>query len=578
MASLALLLIACWIAVSAGRTLWERLHLPTVAPTECFAYCAALGLGVAAYGVYGLGVCGLLTFWPITIWWLFLAVLGIPGMFSFFRDLRNIKRSFKSATNVEASIRWLIAASGLTLIVFGLISLFACFRPPGPLEWDALAYHLADPKLFLMQHRIVSLPTEHHSNFPFTLEMLFTVGLLYNGFALANLFHWLMAALTILGFIGFCGRVLHPLVGWLAGVAFLTTPIVLWEASTAYIDLGLALYVTLSVCASVSALQSQKQSMTLMQDALKPQATSQKPEMWFALAGAMMGFALGMKYLALVSFGLVGLLLLIRRVSLRHFVLYVGVAMAIGSPWYIKNLVTLSNPVYPFLYQVFPHSKYWNAPRAADYQREQDKFGTKPLSKDARSKILNLMSVPWHVLVQSRDRILYCNSGEFTFTALYGGLYAALILPLAFLRRIPQTIRWLLWLALAQIVAWFFLSQVGRYLIQIMPLLAIVGAYTAIRWAYPTAEFQKTEHIKNKSDVSFWQRLPGHVAIAAIFGQAAYVLLSVCTLPLNASGREQMALLQLGQMPRSPFLRCSPIWDSRERGKKTSAVISMRIA
>ena len=424
----------------------------------------------------------------------------------------------------------------MVLLVFGLISLLACFRPPGPLEWDALAYHLADPKLFLIQHRIVSLPTEHHSNFPFTLEMLFTVGLLYNGYALANLFHWLMAALIVAGLVGFCGRVLHPLVGCLASVAFVTTPIVLWEASTAYIDIGLALYSLLSACALVSALQQHDKTPQI-------RLTSNR---WLVLAGTMMGFALGIKYLALVPFGLFGALLMAQRVCLRNVVLYAGVALAIGSPWYVRNLVVLHNPVYPFLYKVFPRSKYWNAPRAAAYQREQDKFGTKPVSKDARSKLLNLMSVPWHVLAQSRDGILYCNPGEYTFTALYGGLYAALILPLAFLRHIPRVIRWLLWLALVQITAWFFLSQVGRYLIQIMPLLAIVGAYTAYRWSYLDGEPGS-----NRIGVTAWLRLPGLLAIACIFGQAVYVLLSVCTLPLNASGREQMALQQLGQMPSS---------------------------
>ena len=87
------------------------------------------------------------------------------------------------------------------------------------------------------------------------MEMLVYRGLLYNGYALANLFHWLMAALIVAGLIGFCGRVLHPLVGWLASVAFVSTPIVSWEASTAYIDIGLALSRFLS-CAIVSALQS----------------------------------------------------------------------------------------------------------------------------------------------------------------------------------------------------------------------------------------------------------------------------------------------------------------------------------
>ena len=609
MMTIFLLFLAAGISAGAGRTLLDRLHIPTSRQAlERFVYSAALGLGTAAYGVYALGVCGLLSFWPVTLWWLALAAIGGQGSVA---NARDLTRCFKHKTRKDdnddtkpfvqdTKSAWIIRACGCILLVFGLIALAACFRPPGPQEWDVLSYHLADPKLFLQAHRVYTLPTEHHSNFPFTLEMLYAVGLLYNGYALANAFHLVMTLLTVAALIAFSRRLGCPAAGWLAGVAYLTTPVVLWEASTAYIDTGLGLYLTLATFAVITSLKtSQKTSQHTRVHAVSEDASDMADasgsnsagrigrignapgQSWLILGGAMMGFGLGIKYLALIPFALLALLLLIQRTAWKRIAVYVGVALAIGSPWYIKNTLTMSNPVYPFAYSVFPHSAYWSADRAAGYQSEQNKFGTKPESIDVRSKLLNLARIPWDLLRQHPDQsgrpaLLYCNPGEYNFTALYGGLYAALLLPLAFVRHVPHVVRFLVWLALAQIAAWFFLSQVGRYLIQIMPLLALAGAYTAVRWAYPnmihsnsndTPDQSAGEEVNHSEGVNHsgrgkekgepvshsprasFARLPGTLGIAAVFGQAAYVLLSVCTLPMNANALDTLGLMQLGQMP-----------------------------
>ena len=576
-ALLLIILFAC-IAAALGRALLDRLDLPVFAMWERLAYGGALGLGIAAYGVYALGLAGLLSFWPVTCWWLALAVAGWGGWRSYGRDFQFWRQRRRNTVILSPS-KWnaengLILTCGICLLVFGLIAVLACFRPPGPLEWDALSYHLADPKLFLLQHRIPILPTEHHSNFPFTLEMLFAVGLLYNGYALANLFHLLLAAFLVMGMIGFCSRVLRPVVGWLASVVFVTTPMVLWECSVAYIDVGLATYTTLAAFALVSALGKRKKekgesagAQFIAPDALTtPDAQPQPPLeqsnsfllspfsfSLLLLSGALTGFALGMKYLALVPFGLMAVMLLLARVPIRKAALFVGIALAIGSPWYVKNAVVMRNPVYPFVTKVFPQSRYWSLERAASYQSEQDKFGTKPLSPDVRSKLLNILQVPWHLLTRPnvKSSVLYCNPGEYNFTALFGGLYAALVFPLAFVRRISPAVRRLLWLGMGQVLAWFVLSQVGRYLIQVMPLFAIVGAYAACRFVFTESSgnvdnggAKRLKHLK-------FAQLPGVLGIAAVFGQACYVLLSVCTLPMNASGDERRALTQLGQMPSS---------------------------
>ena len=561
MAALLLIVIFGAIAAACGRAILDRMNLPLLPFLERTAYSAALGLGIAAFGVYALGLAGLLSFWPVTCWWLLLAGVGWGGLRGYARDCRawrdarqqNKLHSGERAVARQSTFgieRGLIVACGLILIVFGGIAVVACFRPPGPLEWDALSYHLADPKLFLLQHRISLLPTEHHSNFPFTMEMLFTVGLLYNGFALANLFHLLVAALTLAGIIGFCSRLLHPVVGWLAAVIYFTTPMVLWESSVAYIDVGLAFYATLSACAAVSAVEGRRGE----------EERQRVDSSFILLAALLMGFALGIKYLALVPFGLTAVLLLWWRVPVRQVALFVAVALAVGSPWYVKNAVMLRNPVYPFVTKVFPHSRYWSADRAASYQTEQDKFGTKPLSPDARSKILNMMQSPWHLLTRPnpqlllthpelKSNVLYCNPGEFNFAAIFGGLYAALVFPLAFVRKTSPVIRFLLWLGVGQMLAWFGLSQVGRYLVQIMPLFAIVGAYTAWQLLSPAISAAYRETRPGVSNRLRLMALPGTLGIAAVFGQAGYVLLSICTLPMNAGAQERLQMAAVGQMP-----------------------------
>ena len=71
-------------------------------------------------------------------------------------------------------------------------------------------------------------------------------------------------------------------------------------------------------------------------------------------AGAMMGFALGIKYLALLPLVFLAGLALMRKLPLRGTLAFVMVAVVIGSPWYIKNVVWMRNPVYPFAYSIFP--------------------------------------------------------------------------------------------------------------------------------------------------------------------------------------------------------------------------------
>jgi hypothetical protein len=142
-------------------------------------------------------------------------------------------------------LAWLAAAAGL--YVAG-VTLVAALAPPGGNDWDGLAYHLAAPKVYLRHGRIHFIPYDSHTDFPFTMEMLYSLGLALAGAPLAKLLHWSTGGLTALAVAAFWrthllrsgseprARTRSPAT-WappLAAALFLSVPHVAWEATTPY--------------------------------------------------------------------------------------------------------------------------------------------------------------------------------------------------------------------------------------------------------------------------------------------------------------------------------------------------------
>jgi hypothetical protein len=243
MTALVALLLILALAAGVGRRVLALIGVKPQARIDVLVYSTSLGLGVIAYLVLALGMAGLLTKWAVLAGMAVLGALCCRGFAMLLTELR--------ARPVEARTdRALMFATTAVFVAIGLIVVINCFVPPGAHEWDALAYHLAAPKVYVESHRIVYLPTDHHSNFPFLLEMLFTVGLLYDGYALANLFHFATGVLCVAAIVAIGRRHVSLAAGLLGGLVFATAPIVLWEAGAAYIELGLALFVILLSCRS----------------------------------------------------------------------------------------------------------------------------------------------------------------------------------------------------------------------------------------------------------------------------------------------------------------------------------------
>lgn len=485
MKAVLLMLCAWWISAAIGNVALSRFGILRTKTLERFTYASAVGLGIAAYGILVLGLIGQLAFWPVTIWWIILGASGITGSITNINALKVLMMEIQARVQFQGALTFektICSLLGTGIIFCLILALIGCFLPPSSHAWDALAYHLADPKIFLQTHRITSLPAEHHSNFPFTLEMLYAAGLLYEGVSLANLFHFLTLVLTVLGIIGFVRRSFGVKAAYISAFLYVSTPIVLWEASVAYIDVGLALYVSLAFWAALSMLDKG--------DGGRVKNTAMSGWQWALLAGISMGFALGIKYLALLPLFIIGLQMLITGVNRRNIAIYFGIAFLIGSPWYIKNTILTHNPVYPFLYKYFPGSLYWSQDRAIPYEGEQKSFGFSHELSRPQQTIPNIILSPWNLAseptpwypLDRQEKHYYTNLADLTFTSLIGGLYTGFIFALLTIRPIPIKIRALILSSGLLFLAWFFISQHIRYLIPSLSILTVICGYAASRF------------------------------------------------------------------------------------------------
>jgi hypothetical protein len=478
--------IVLLLAAGVGRAILQALNTVPEDRTERLAVAAAIGLGLIAYLILAVGLLGWLRVAPVV------AVLALAGLFGFrgfgllLKDLRptrvramagDISVGEAPPDRLEGDGVWLRRGCLLLLTAFGLITLLNCFVPPGAHEWDALAYHLAAPKVYLLHHRIVFLPTDHHSNFPFLVEMLFTLGLMLNGYALANLFHWAFWVLTLSALVALGRRHFAPSAGWIASVAFACAPIVLWEAGAAYIEHGMALFILLSIGSALEYRNSGESR-------------------WLTLAGILMGFALGTKALALVPAFALLLILIGSRARWEQLRGFVVAAIVVGCPFYVKSWAWTGDPVYPFGYSLF-HGRYWSDELAQAYSGEQKSFGlrssmlsadddlrgTLPSSEPPGlfQRMRNAVIAPFALITVPRIFYNYNDPGEFNHIGyLFLALPPLLVIsgPSARSSKAASLVAGVL---LLWYLVWSQTMEYVRYVIPLLPLLGLLGGSGVVR-------------------------------------------------------------------------------------------------
>jgi hypothetical protein len=249
-----------------------------------------------------------------------LVVFGVGGIYV-------LVRRFESRPPVMPAI-----AEPLILIALAIVficALIAAQAPPSSL--DELAYHLAVPWTWVKEHRAIDLPLISHSYFPLGIEsadlpLLTILGQLAGG--IASHFLHLGAALAATSMLFRLSRG-----NAIAIAAIVTTPALALIAGWSLVDWPL-----IGICAILVLALDADDAATIS----------------MAIAAGLLT-----KY-TFIPFAIIAVI-----VARRWRGLLPGIA--IGSIFFLRNLILTANPIAPFFSAAAPHVAGYRAPFLSDY-------------------------------------------------------------------------------------------------------------------------------------------------------------------------------------------------------------------
>jgi hypothetical protein len=438
-----LLCLLCFTFTGIGLLLLKSLPIRT-SPGQAVFLGLASGMGLTGYLVFSLGSLLLLSPTPIYILLLLLLLAACGGWKG---------AATKGAFRDLAPQGWpeKTACAG-TVILLVLAFLLALTPEIGK---DALAYHLAVPKIFLQQHGFCFVPGNYFANTPFHTEMLYLVGLFLHGDVLAKGIAFLALPATLLGIRQFSLSHARNEYPWFAMFAFAVIPSIFELSHMAYADLYLALYSMAAVYTFLTWYNGGEKS-------------------WLFLCALFTGLAASCKYSALLLpfLASLGVLWKYRRSTelgpaLRELSLYLACAIVFTAPFYLKNWVLTGNPVYPFMFQ------FW---------------GGKGLDAEL-ARLLNLLYkymgmgrswsdyllLPWNMSVHAQ-----MNSTR--FDGIIGPMFLISLPFLLGVRKIALEVKLIMFYCLAGFLFWASASQDIRYLTSVLPFLALLSAIILTRY------------------------------------------------------------------------------------------------
>lgn len=430
----------------------------------------SLAWSVAVKCAWGAGVTSLLMFLlGITrLYTKTVALIGLTiGLILFARALHRLWNSrTHTANRLTAASRIALALTSIPVLLAAIASLAP------PVVKDALLYHIALPKAFLDARGLADVR--------YNIAQFYALGAELNGAwaMLLGRFVDLRAGEAAFGFTQFAYLpvLLLAIYGWmrrrgcspaeaLIPVALVAAiPTVFASASSAYNDCALALYVTLAIAAAADWWKAPNRRAA-------------------AEIGLAIGFALGVKLLALFLVAPLIILLLLRlrvaeneappttAVVLRSAILAMLLAAAIAAPWYVRNWVRTGSPVFPFYMNIFHGSAPgWDEQRSLVDQFLNARYGGYPKGP------LDYVAVPFRLSLTAQPEYPLHFDGVLGISFLFG---LPLLLIAAYRKRLDAEAIIAAALSGTFFLAWLFTSEQLRYLLPALPALAVAISISA---------------------------------------------------------------------------------------------------
>jgi hypothetical protein len=359
------------------------------------------------------------------------ALAAVGGAWSARRLLRGAR-----LPEIRTWRPWELALGGL-LIAYAVLGAVATSAPIS--SPDALLYHAADPARFVEAGRIFEVPSNSSSYEPFSVEMLVLDGFLLWDSVQGAFAPFLLALVAAAAVAGATERLAGRAVALLAATVFFAQPLMLWEETSTFIESGLACAVAL---AGWNLLRFRRHG----------------EEAALVLAGVFAGAAAGMKYLGLIAVMAVTVaagIALRPRLTRARVLAFAVPAIVVALVWYVKNAILTGNPVYPHLFGGL------NASAAAELNATTASFG-------AGHSVVDFLLLPVRLLGDGEA----FDGGEFL-----SPLFVAFV-PFALLVPAPRRVRLAVVVGIAvYVLAWFVTTQQARFLVPLLPALAVLAAF-----------------------------------------------------------------------------------------------------
>ncbi len=446
----AFFLLLCLSAVGYGLCVlsWGRLT-----PSDSrlhIAYASGLGCGVIAYLILFIGIVQLL--YPASAY--VVLIFGLKALFFKRREFKDgMGALFKDITAIVSPLspaKWVWLCF---IVAFIFLNLSIALTPP--VSKDALIYHILGPSIFIQNRGIGFISDNFYTNFPFTTEMLFTMGMLLKGPILAKLIHFWFGVLTLLVIFQWTATNTSVSTGLFAGTIYYTLPLVAQLSGWAYVDLSLAFFILAMIMALLDCKERQHRG-------------------FIVVSGLFAGLAMGTKYsgVPMVLIVILGAVLLLNRknesadIGGTKALWILFIAAVVALPWYLKSWILTGNPTYPFLYALFG-GRGWSHEMGEMYALFLSYIGSGP-------GIADYLKLPW-------DICFLGGNGRPDFDGYIGPVFLVVPVLAVVVRPKSDSLRLMLFFAAVYFFLWGLLIQQLRLLLPIFPILSIVLAVLIYR-------------------------------------------------------------------------------------------------
>ena len=301
---------------------------------------------------------------------------------------------------------------------------------------DAMGYHLGLVHRYYRSHGFESITTNVYAQLSQGAEMLYLFAYSIGRESAAKLVHLSFLIATAGGILCLAKRFRAELAGVFATVVYFTCPVVIPDATAAYIDCALAFTLFAVFCVLLLWWRDGDRQ-------------------WLAVLGVLIGFSFAIKYTGATAITAAFAAALHRLSkgdstrSLAGLLAWAGVpAAVVGLPWLAKNAIFTGNPLAPFFNGWFPNP-YFSVEWETAY-----KFAMRSYRQGPFDRWEQLLAAPFDLVIGER----------------YAGSlgWMILLLPIAMIAWKKPLTRALLAAAVISATPWFA-NAGARFLIPSLP-------------------------------------------------------------------------------------------------------------